>query len=166
MRTDDNIHQSFFQICHRLFLFRCCAEPAHQIHPHREVFHSLDECVVMLLGQNRGGHQIGHLFSLLHCLERSPDRNLCLAVSHIPADQTIHDLGALHVLFRCLYRKNLILRFLKGKHFLKFFLPDGIRSVDKPLFLLSRCIQIYQFLGDDLYSSPHPGLCTVPVLRA
>ena len=51
----------------------------------------------MLLGQNGGRHQIHHLFSVLQCLKSRPKRDLRLTIAYVTADQTVHDLPALHV---------------------------------------------------------------------
>ena len=97
MRSDHDINQSFFQIGNGLFLFRRCPETAHQIDAHRKILHSLHKCIVMLLRQNCRRHQIGHLLAVLYCLKGCTDRDLCLAVAHITADEAVHDLPALHV---------------------------------------------------------------------
>ena len=120
----------------------------------------------MLLRKDRGRHQINHLLSILHRLERCADRDFRLSVADIPADQAVHDLFALHVLFGRLDRELLILRLLKREHFLKFPLPHGIRAVDKSFLFLSRGIKFYQISRDLFYGSTDFGLGTVPLLRA
>ena len=104
----------------------------------------------MLLGQDRGRHQIDHLTALLDCLKRGPDGNLRLAVAHVPADQPVHDLRAFHVIFGILDGLDLILRLLKGKHLFEFLLPHRICPVDIAVRLLPRRIELYQILCDDL----------------
>ena len=73
----------------------------------------------MLLRENGRRHKIGYLLSVLHCLKRSTNRDLGLSVTDIAANQPIHNARALHIVFRRLDCKQLILRFLKGKHLLK-----------------------------------------------
>ena len=51
----------------------------------------------MLLREQRGGHQHGHLLAVLHRLERRPHRDLGLAVADVAADQPVHRDGLLHV---------------------------------------------------------------------
>ena len=53
--------------------------------------------VVVLPGQNGGGHQYGTLFAVHHALERRPDGHLGLAEAHIAAEQPVHGLGTLHI---------------------------------------------------------------------
>ena len=129
MCSNENVHQAFLQVCNGLFLLCRCLEPAHQINPHREVFHSLDKGIVMLLRQNSSGHQIHHLFSFLHCFEGNADGNFCFSISNITANQAVHNLGAFHILFGRLNGKKLVLGLLKRKHFFKFPLPDRIRLI-------------------------------------
>ena len=56
VRPDNNIHLPFPQILHRFFLLRRRPETGHQINPHREILHSLDKGIIMLLGKDRGRH--------------------------------------------------------------------------------------------------------------
>ena len=98
----------------------------------------------MLLRQNRCGHKIDDLFSLLDRLECSADGNFCLSVSHIPADQPVHDLCTLHIMLCIFNGLNLVLRLLKRKHLFEFLLPHRIRPVDKSLGLLPGRIEFHQ----------------------
>ena len=164
MGADDDIHQSFFQILHGFLLLGRRAEAAQQIHPHRKFLHPLGKGVVVLLGQNGGGHQVNHLFPLLHRLECHPDGNLRLAVSHVSADQPVHDLSAFHVLFGRLDGRQLILRLLEGEHFFKFPLPDGIRPVFEALLMLPGRVQLHQLLRDIFHGAPDAGFRLFPVL--
>ena len=115
MCSNDNIHESFFQILQRFFLLCRRAEPAQKINAHRKVLHALNERIVMLLCQNGGRNEVDDLFALLYCLERCTDCNLGFAVSDIAADQAVHDLFALHVRLCRLDRRKLIVRLLKRK---------------------------------------------------
>ena len=165
MRPDDDVYQPLFQIRDGLFLFRRCAEAAHQIHAHRKILHPLHERIVMLLRQNRRRHKIGHLFAVLYSLKSRPDRNLRLAVADIPTDQPVHDLPALHIVLDRVDRHQLILCLLIREHFLKFLLPDGITAVGKPFLPLPLRIQLHKILCDLPHRRAHPRLRPVPLLR-
>ena len=52
---------------------------------------------VVLLHQQRGGHQDGDLLAVLHRLERGPHGDLGLAVADVAADQPVHRDDLLHV---------------------------------------------------------------------
>ena len=161
---DHNIDQTPFHILHRLLLLRRSPETAHQVHPDREILHPLQERIVMLLCKDRCRHQIYYLLILLYGFERRTDRDLCLAVPHIPADQAVHDLTTLHIPLDRLDSKKLILRLLERKHLLEFLLPDGILSVHIPLLILPCSIQLHQIPGDLPYGAPHLCLRPVPLL--
>ena len=120
----------------------------------------------MLLRQNCRRHQIGHLLAVLYCLKGCTDRDLCLAVAHITADEAVHDLPALHVLFYGLNRRQLVIGLIKREHLLKLPLPDRILTVRKAFFPLTLRIQLYQIFCDRTHCRAHPRLCTVPLLRA
>ena len=166
MGADQNIHLPLAKIRHRLFLLRTCAEPAHQIDAHGKILHSLLEGIIVLLGQNGGGHQESHLLSVLYRFKSRPDGDLRLAVAHVPADQAVHDFVAFHVLLGSGDGGKLILRFLEGEHFLKFLLPDRILTEGKALLLLPYRIQLHQILCHLVHGASHPRLGTGPFLGA
>lgn len=84
--SDDNVHQSFFQIFNGLLLLGRCTETAEKIHPHRKFFHALHKGIIVLLGQNRRRHQIHYLTAFLYGFECGPDGHLGLSVTYIAAD--------------------------------------------------------------------------------
>ena len=164
MSSNHNIHQTTFQVFYRLFLLSRCPKPAHQINTHREILHSLHKSIIMLLSQNRCRYQINDLFILLHRLKCCPNGNLCLPISDISADQTVHNLAALHILLHRFDRHHLILRLLKREHLFKLPLPDGIFPVDKSFLLLPCGIKFYQIFGNLPYRSTHTALGLIPFL--
>ena len=137
VRSDQDIHQSFFRVCECPGLLLLCTEAAEQIHPYREILHPLDKIIVMLLCQDRGRYEKNYLFSVLYGLKCCPDGNFCLSVTHISTDQPVHDLGAFHILFGCLNSSQLIIRLIIRKRFFKFSLPDGVFAVYKTVFCLA-----------------------------
>ena len=166
MCSDHDIHRSFFQTFDCRFLLLWCPETAEQFHINWEIFHTLCKRVVMLLRQNRSRYQINNLFILLHRFERCPDCHLSLAKADISTDQPIHDLLAFHIRFRCFNGKALIVGLLIWKHFLKFPLPYGIRSILKTFFALAHRIQFHQFLCDLSHCCLYPVTGFRPFLSA
>ena len=148
MGPDHNIHRSFSQTFNRCLLLLWCPETTEQFHIDWEILHTLCKCIVMLLCQNGGRHQINNLFILLHRFKRRTDCHLSLSKADIAADQTIHNLLALHICFCRFNGKPLVVGLLIWKHFFKFPLPYGIRSVFKTFLVLTYRIQFYQFLCD------------------
>ena len=164
--ADHNIHQALLQIRDGLLDLPRGAEPGQQLHPHRKVFHSLGKSIVMLLGQNRGGHQIHHLLALLYGLESRPYGNLRLAVPHVSADQPVHDLAALHIRLGVGDGRQLILRLLKGEHLFKLPLPHRILAVLVPCSLLPQGIEFHQVPRHLVHGCAHLGLGAVPFFGA
>ncbi len=164
--SDDDIHHALFQILYRLLDLRRRAKSAHQCNIYREILHSLHKSVVMLLRQDRGGHQVYHLFTLLHRFEGGTNGDLGLAVAHISADQSIHDPVALHVRLGIHDGIQLVLRLLEGEHFLELPLPYRIFSKGVALALLSHRIQLHQILRHSADRTAHLGLGVLPFLAA
>ena len=94
----------------------------------------------MLLGKDRRRYQICHLFAIIHRLERGADGHFRLTVSHITADQAVHDLPALHISFGIFYGMQLILCFLIREHLFKLFLPYTVLIVYISFFCLTDSI--------------------------
>ena len=166
VRSDHDIHLPFFQIFQRFFLLARRAETRQHIDPDREILHSLHKGIVMLLRQNRGRHQIHDLFALLNRLKRRPERDLCLAISNVAADQAVHDAAAFHIFFCRLDRLQLILRLLKREHFLKLPLPDRIRSILVALAPLASRIKLDEILCNIADRPAHLALRFIPFRSA
>ena len=64
---------------------------------HRPVGETVGKVLVMLLGQESGGHQDGHLFAALGGHEGGAHGYLCLAETHVAADHPVHGAGRAHV---------------------------------------------------------------------
>ena len=166
VRSDGDVRRAPGQLCQGLPLFLGRTKAAEKFHPHRVVLHPLQEGIVVLLRQDGRRYQIRHLLAVLHRLKGSPQRNLRLPVAHVPADQAVHDLCALHVFLAGFYGLQLILRLLKGELLLKFALPDRIRGVHIAPGVSSGGVQAHQIRRDILDRAAHPCLCLLPVLPA
>ena len=62
--ADDDVHRSSRHALQHRLLFRSGPEPAEALHLDAEVFKPLPEGIVVLFGQNGGGHQDRHLFAV------------------------------------------------------------------------------------------------------
>jgi hypothetical protein len=90
VRADDDVNRTGGQSVYggvRLFFG---SEPREQFHRDRELGHALAEGVVVLLRQNGGLHEHGHLPPTHHRLERRPDGHLGFAKAHITTNQPVH----------------------------------------------------------------------------
>ena len=146
--ADNNIHIPLFQSFYRLLHLSRCPEARHHVHPHRKILHSLDKGIVNLLCEDRCRDQIDHLLFFLHGFKSCPERDLRLSVAHIPADQAVHDLLALHVPLRIVDGGELVVRLIVGEHLLKFLLPHRIRSILEALRVLTRRVELHKLLRD------------------
>ena len=81
----------------RLFLLSGRAKARDVLDVHGVVGQALGESPVVLLGEDRGGHQHQDLLALGRGLEGCPQGNLGLAVAHVAADQAVHGPGGFHV---------------------------------------------------------------------
>ena len=138
VRPDHNIDHVLLEIGDCLLYLRRRPETAHQLHPDREILHSLYEGIIVLLRKDCRRHKVHDLFPLLHRLECGTDGNFRFSVADITADKTVHNLTALHVRLRVRNGIQLILRLLIGKHFLKLSLPDSILAKAVALRRLTR----------------------------
>lgn len=62
----------------------------------------------MLVGQDRGRNEHGHLLAVLHGLEGGPDGDFGLAEAHVAAHEPVHGHGLLHIALDGLGRGGLI----------------------------------------------------------
>ena len=126
--ADNNVNAAVFQAFDDLLLFLVGSKSAQHFHPNWEWTETLAECSVVLLGQHGGGDQKAHLHAVVDCFECRPQRNLSLAVAHVPANEPVHGLWALHVGFYFVDSLGLVRGFFVGKGVLQFFLPSGVRA--------------------------------------
>ena len=166
MCSDDHIYLPFFQIFYGLFLLSRSSKSAQQFHTYRKLLHSLDKGIVYLLGKDRSRSKISHLSALLHFFKRSAQSYLRFAITYITADQSIHDLCALHIPLCILDRTELILCFFIWKHLLEFSLPYCIRATDIAFLLLTHCIKLHQLSGNIFNCTADFTLCFIPLLSA
>ncbi len=95
--ADDDVHLALGHLLHHRALLLGGAEAAQHLDPHRPVGEAVAEVVIVLLGQEGGGHQHGHLLAAMHGHKRRPHRHLGLAKAHVAAHQPVHALGLTHV---------------------------------------------------------------------
>ena len=113
----------------------------------------------MLLGQDRGRHQVYHLTALLHRLKGGPDCDLRFAEAHVAADQPVHDPAAFHIRLYGLHGPQLVIGLLMLEQLLKLPLPHRVRPVTEARRLAASGIKLHQLFGDifDGTADPLPG---------
>ena len=82
----------------------------------------------MLLRENGGRREDGHLFAFHHGFERGADRHLRFAETDVAANQAIHRARQLHVALGRPDRGQLVGRFAIGEGMLELALPFRVRA--------------------------------------
>ena len=127
MRADSDIDGPGGHPVDHAALLETAAKPAEHLHFHGIGGQPLEEHVVMLLRQDGGGDQHGHLLAVHHRLERRAQRDLGLTVAHVAGDQPVHGLGRFHIALDILDRQPLVWRLLEFERGLQLLLPRRIR---------------------------------------
>ena len=98
MGPDEDVHIAFLELSQGFLLLLGISESGDHIHFHGVSLESLTEGMIVLLGKDGGGYKYSHLLGIHHCLECRSHGHFRLSVSHISAEQSVHDLGLFHVL--------------------------------------------------------------------
>ena len=88
--ADNDIHLAFSGIIQHLLLLFGAAETGKNLNPHRPVGETVTEVIIMLLRQQGGRHQDGHLLVVIDGEERRPHRDLGFPETDIAAHQPVH----------------------------------------------------------------------------
>ncbi len=145
MCSDDDVDLPLLQFPEGLSLLPSPPEPAEDVYDNGVVLESFREGMVVLLSQDRGRYQNGHLLAVHNGLKCRPDGHLRLSISHIATDESVHGFGLFHVRHHVLDSLQLVRRLLVlkgGLKFLKIAIPLGEAE---PLEYLSCRIEIQEF---------------------
>ena len=118
------------------------------------------EVVVMLVRQQRGRHQHGHLAIFFHGLESGPHGHLGLAVPHIAADEAVHRFGGGHVIRDVFNGPALIRRFLILEGRLELVVQHAVFAVRRSVDQFPIGIEIDELVRHflDVFFDPRGGL--------
>ena len=149
MGADDDVDRAVGEPGNDLLGLLVGLEPRQRLDHDGEGAHALHERGVVLLDQQRGGHQHRDLFAVLHGFEHRPDRDLGLAVAHVATDQPVHRHGAFHVALDLVDGRQLVGSLVEGEGILEFALPGGVGGEGMALGGLPGGVELDQF-GRDL----------------
>ena len=121
---------------------------------------------MVLLGEQRGGHQHRHLLAVLHRLERGPDGDLGLAEAHVAAHQAVHRVALLHVALHLGDGDELVGRLLVGEGVLQLALPRRVLGEGVAGLVHALLVEHDELLGDLAHRRAHLGLGLLPALAA
>ena len=102
----------------------------------------------MLLGEQRGGHEDGHLLAVLDRFEHGPERDLGLAEADVADHEPVHGRLALHVGLDVVDGPQLVGRRLVREGGLELGLPGGVAGVAVATGCEPLLVEDDQLLGD------------------
>ena len=141
-------------------------EAAEHLDLDREGGEAAPEGEQVLLGEDGGGDQDRNLAAGLHDPEGGPQRDLGLAVPHVPGHQAVHRSAAGHVAGDLSDRPLLVRRLGERERLLQLPLPGRVLGVGEPVCLLARRVQLQQVVGEVQHRLPHAALGVGPFATA
>jgi len=147
MGADQQIHLAFGGIGEDASLTGGGDEAGDRLHPQGEPRQAPFEGAMMLLSQDRGGHEERRLSAPFHGLEHRPKGHLGLPEPHISHHQSVHGVVVLHVFLYVPDGPELILRLSVGKgvfHHAQHFAVGGEGHARRRL---PEGIEVRQLLG-------------------
>ena len=94
--ADDDIHRALGQAVHDPLGLAGGAETRQVLHLHRPVGEAVGKVLIVLLGEQGGGHQHRHLAAAVDGDEGRAHGHLGLAEAHVAAHHPVHGLGRRH----------------------------------------------------------------------
>ena len=120
------------------------------------------EGVVVLLGQDGGGHEDRGLVAGHHGLEGPAQGHFGLAKAHVPAEQAVHGLLALQVLLDVLNGLELVLGLVEGEGLLELGLPLAVPAHARRRSQFPAGVNLEQLLGQLSHRALDPFLGSLP----
>ena len=115
VRAHDDVHRAVGHALEGGVDFLGAAKAAHLGHFHGPLGKAVAQGLVVLLGQQRGGGQKGHLLAAGDGHEGRAQGHFGLAKAHVAAHQAVHGLRRNHVLYDGVYGRLLVGRFLEAE---------------------------------------------------
>ena len=146
VRADHDVEPAGAQLLDRPLVLDRRLEPGQHADAHRIAREPRDERLEVLLGEDSGRHQHGHLLALEHGEERGPHRDLGLAEADVPAHQAVHRLLAGEVREHVVDRALLVGRLLERKARHELAVEAVGSAVRRPAVRLARRVHVEQLL--------------------
>ena len=156
MGPDHDVHRPRLQISGDPVLVALADEAAQHLDPDREGGQATAEGQEVLLGEDGGGNEDGHLAAGFHDPEGGPQCDLGLAVAHVPAHEAVHGPLPGHVGRHLVDRALLVRRLGKWEGLGQLALPCGLRGVGEASGRLAGGIQLQQLVGQVGDRRPDP----------
>ena len=167
MRPDHDVDRALGEPCHDLLLLSLRREAAESIATSTgNGAEPLVEGAIVLLRQNGGRDQHGHLLAVLHGLEGGAQGDLGLAKADVAADQPIHRPAAEHVALHLLDGALLVGCLAVGECLFQLALPDRVRREAEARRRLPGGVDLEQLLRQLGHRPADPSLGALPVSAA
>ena len=150
----------------RLALLGRRAEAAHLLDRERVVAQALGERPVVLLREDRGGHEHHHLLAGVGGLEGGAQRDLRLAVADVSTDETVHRALGFHVGLDELDRLPLVGRLGVRERGLELAQPVRVGLEGVPAPALALRVEVQQLAGELLRGPAGARLHRLPARAA
>src|SRR5512133_30794 len=126
MGTDHNIDLTDRETMQNGSLLTRRSETRKHFDIYGECSQALQECFIMLLGENRCRHKDRDLLAIHHSFERNPQCDLGLTITYIAAKQAIHRPRGFHITLDLSESTFLIVSFDIWKRIFQLFLPGCV----------------------------------------
>ena len=146
--ADDDVDRAVLHPVDHLLGLAGGEEAAEDLDPHRVAGEALAEGQAVLLGEEGGGDEDGHLHAVLHGLERGPDGDLGLAEADVAAHEAVHRARRLHVGLDVGDGPLLVGRLPVGEGLLELALPRGVGGEGVARGGDALLVEDHQLLGD------------------
>ena len=146
VRADDKVALSRSEVCEQSCRLRAGLEAAQYADVHREAEEPLQRRLIMLLGKHCRRHKYRRLLAVEHAFHHRAHCDLGLAEANVPAQQSVHRHGGLHVPLYLRRAAQLIVRLRVAEVLLELALPLAVRRKGVPRQALALGIK-----GDELF---------------
>ena len=147
MGTDEDVDFAVFQAFEDELLLLWGAEAGDHFDVDGELAEALFECFVVLEGEDGGGCEDGHLFSVLDGLEGGAHGHFRFAVADIAAEEAVHGAGRLHVALDVSDGVELIVGFGVVEGLFKLHLKLVVNVESGSLGGLTLGVELKEFVG-------------------
>ena len=161
--TDHDVHRAVGHAINNLLGLRWGGKARQLLDGGGKVLHALAERVEVLLRQQGGRHQHGHLLAGLHGLECGTHRHLGLAIAHVTDNHAIHRHRLFHVGLHSLDGVVLILGLGEREGIFHLPLPGRIRGEGIARRGLAAGVELHQLARDLTYSTAGLALGVLPI---
>jgi hypothetical protein len=166
VRADDDVDRAVGQARERRLHLLGRAEARQLRHLHRPVGEAVDQGLVVLLGEQRGRRQEGHLLAAVHGDEGGAQRDLGLAEADVAAHQAVHRLRADHVLHHGVDGGALVGRLLEAEAGGEGLVVVGAEAVREAFARGAAGVQVQQLGGGVAHLFGGLAACLLPLAGA